>query len=103
MADRQWLWTWGGRCFGYRDGENLYRYDGRYVGRFFGDEVFGVDGRYLGELRNEKRLIRNLSKTNRLKGALRRGDRGAFAPYADYAGFAMYAGYEDFPSPETFG
>jgi hypothetical protein len=103
MADRQWLWTWGGRCFGYRAGDSLYRYDGRYIGRFHGDEVYGVDGRYLGETKKTKRLITHKSKKNRIKGAARRGNRGGFAPYANYAGYAMYAGYEDFPAPEEFG
>lgn len=44
-----WLWTWGGKCFGYRSGDDLRTYDGCHVGRFHGDDVFGPDGRYLGE------------------------------------------------------
>ena len=43
-----WLWTWGGRCFGYRDGDDLWTYDGRHVGRFHDDEVYAPDGQYLG-------------------------------------------------------
>ncbi|NSW84553.1 MAG: hypothetical protein HPY90_15220 [Syntrophothermus sp.] len=57
----QWLWTWGGRCFGYRDGDDLWTYDGKHVGRFIGDEVYAPDGSYLGEIK-DGRLITNLSK-----------------------------------------
>jgi hypothetical protein len=64
-----WLWTWGGKCFGYRDGDDLWTYDGQHVGRFHGDEIYGRDGRYLGEVMNESRLI-----TNKAKGA---GDKAA--------------------------
>jgi hypothetical protein len=35
----RWLWTWGGICFGYRDGEDLWTYDGHHVGKFHADEV----------------------------------------------------------------
>lgn len=38
----QWLWTWGGESFGYRDGDNLWTHTGQHVGRFHGDEVFGL-------------------------------------------------------------
>jgi hypothetical protein len=68
----QWLWTWGGQCFGYRDGDNLWTHDGYHFGRFHGDEVYGPDGHYLGELKNETRLITNkLKKRNRKKTGLR--------------------------------
>jgi len=33
----QWLWTWGGASFGYKDGDDLWTHDGRHVGRFHGD------------------------------------------------------------------
>jgi hypothetical protein len=58
----QWLWTWGGKCFGYRVGNELWTYDGRHVGRFCEDEVYGRDGRYLGEVMSDDRLITNLSR-----------------------------------------
>jgi hypothetical protein len=96
----EWLWTWGGRCFGYREGNNLWTHDGKHVGYFDGDDIYGQDGRYLGELVNG-RLI-----TNRSRGAWIRGSfapyasRAGFAKYADYAGYAMLAGYEDFPHLE---
>jgi hypothetical protein len=35
----EWFWTWGGKCFGYRDGNDLWIHDGHHVGRFDGDEV----------------------------------------------------------------
>ena len=95
-----WLWTWGGRCFGYRDADDLWTYDGRHVGRFAGDNVFDSNGQYLGEVSSE-RLITRLDR----KGL----DGPSFAPFsgrpanaklADHAGFAMLAGYEDFPKIE---
>lgn len=97
-----WLWTWGGKCFGYRDGDDLWTHDGRHVGRFNGDKVFDPSGKYLGELMNENRLIRRKG-TRSLRGYNFRpwAKRAAYAKYANYAGYAMYAGYEDFPAPET--
>lgn len=95
-----WLWTWGGKSFGFRDGEDLWTHDGRQVGRFRGEEVFAPDGRYLGELRKGK-LITRISSKNR------RGP--VFAPHANrvgrvdrvgHVGSVMIAGYEDFPGPD---
>lgn len=101
MADT-WLWTWSGRCFGYRDGDDLWTYSGHHIGVFRGEEVYGPDGRYLGELTNGDRLITDRRKTNRRQGSfLPWARRAAYAKYADYAGYAMYAGYEDFPSVEA--
>ncbi|MFC3229159.1 hypothetical protein ACFOGJ_18075 [Marinibaculum pumilum] len=93
------LWTWSGRSFGYRDGDNLWTQDGRHVGRFKGDEVYGPDGRYLGELKNDNRLIRNRSKhCLRRSGFFPSGRRMEGLSYANYVGYVMYAGYEDFPA-----
>ena len=98
----QWIWTWGGISFGYRDGDNLWTHDGRHVGQFHGDEVYGPDGRYLGEIKGKDRLISNVSK----KG-WRSGSFAQYAPqagcvrYTNYVGYVMYVGYEDFPSPEV--
>lgn len=98
-----WLWTWSGACFGYRDDDDLWTYDGRHVGRFHGDEIYGRDGRYLGELRNQNRLITHRSKAGwRKPGFGTLGRRGSYARYASYAGYAMCAGYEDFPAPAAF-
>ena len=96
----QWLWTWGGTSFGYRDGDNLWTHDGRHVGRFHGDEVYGANGSYLGEIRNKNRLITNLSKRGRHRSSFAPfGSRVGYVPYVDYVGYVMYLGYEDFPAP----
>src|SRR2546427_80641 len=55
-SEMDWLWTWGGECFGYRRNDRLLAYYGLQVGRFHGDEVYGSDGRYLGELKSWHRL-----------------------------------------------
>jgi hypothetical protein len=99
----EWVWTWGGKCFGYLDGDNLWTYDGKHVGKRSGDEVYGSDGRYLGEIKSENRLITNRSKKSwRGHSFSPYGRRGAYVKYTDYTGYAMYAGYEDFPPPESF-
>lgn len=96
-----WLWTWGGRCFGYRDGDDLWTYDGRHVGRFHDDEVYAPDGQYLGEIMSKNRLITNKGKKSWRRGSFTpHAQRAGYAEYADYAGYAMYAGYEDFPKLE---
>ena len=99
-----WVWTWGGRCFGYMDGDDLWTHDGRHVGRVSKDregEIYGPNGRYLGEIRNDNRLITNVSKKSWAGfGFAPYGRRAGFAKYADYAGYAMYAGHEEFPAPE---
>ena len=96
----QWLWTWGGKSFGYRDGDNLWTQDGRHVGHFHGDEVYGADGSYLGEIRNKNRLITHLSKRHRHKSRFAPlGRRVSYVPFVDYVGYVMYVGYQDFPAP----
>jgi hypothetical protein len=96
----EWLWTWGGKSFGYRDGDALWTHDGRHVGQFYGDDVYGTDGRYLGELKNRNRLITNLGKKGwRQSPFWPYGNRVAYVPYTDYVGYVMYIGYEDFPPP----
>ena len=47
-----WIWTLGGTCFGYRDGDKLWDHEGHNVGTFQGDEVYGLDGHYLGEIKD---------------------------------------------------
>ena len=97
----QWLWTWGGVCFGYRDGDELWTHDGRHVGRFHGDQVYGPDGRYLGELRNGNRLITNRARSAARKSSFApRGQRVGYVRPVNYVGYVMLAGYEDFPAPE---
>jgi hypothetical protein len=97
-----WLWTWGGTCFGYRNGDNLWTHDGRHVGHFTGDEVYASDGRYLGELKNGNRVISNRSKSSRRKNAFTPlGRRTGYVRYTNYTGYVMYTGHEDFPAPEA--
>jgi hypothetical protein len=97
-----WMWTWGGKCFGYREGDALFAHHGKQVGQFHDDEVYGANGRYLGEVMNENRLITHRGKKSWVKSPFAPVRAGSYARYANYAGYAMYAGYEDFPSPDVF-
>lgn len=72
-----WIWTWGGTCFGYRDGDKLWDHDGRHMGTLQGAEVYGLDGRYLREI-NGNLLIINQPENSRW--------HTAFPPYAKRAG-----------------
>jgi hypothetical protein len=95
-----WLWTWGGECFGYRDGEDLWTHDGRHVGRFGGDVVYDRTGAYLGEVMSENRLItRRGAQSMRGFSFSPWARRTAYVKYVNYVGYVMYAGYEDFPAP----
>lgn len=98
----EWFWTWGGECFGYRRGDDLFTHNGHHAGKFHGDEVYGADGRYLGEVKSKSRLITNPSKRGQARGGFGKISGGAYAAYADYVGYAMFSGYEDFPSPKAF-
>ena len=100
MSD--WFWTWGGNCFGYREGDALFAYHGLQVGQFHKNELYGADGRYLGEIMNKDRLITDKAKRGWRQFAFTPLRNGAYARFANYAGYAMYAGYEDFPAPDTF-
>jgi len=79
-----WIWTLGGTCFGYRDGDKLWDHEGHHVGTFQGDEVYSLDGRYLGEIK-ENLLIINQSKQARW--------RAMFTPYAKRAGRSKHGDY----------
>jgi hypothetical protein len=97
-----WLWTWGGICFGYREGDDLWTYDGRHVGRFAGKEVYARTGTYLGELMNDNRLITSRAKTNRMHRSFTPvTNRTACTRCENCTGYPMYSGYEDFPAPEV--
>ena len=98
----KWVWTWGGQCFGYVDGEDLWTYSGKHVGRLQGTDIYGPDGRYLCEIMNGNRLITNRGKSGWTGYSFAPwGRRGGFAPYANYTGYAMYAGFDDFPHPDS--
>jgi len=93
----EWLWTWGGKSFGYRDGDDLWTQDGRHVGKFYENEIYGSDGKYLGEVMEDNRLITYSSKNIR---------NSAFTPFAsrvgsvkrvNFVGYVMLVGYRDFP------
>ncbi len=96
-----WLWTWSGRSFGYKDGDNLWTHDGQHIGKFYnGSEIYGPNGQYLGELLNG-RLITNLSKKHLTSYSFAPyAKRIPFVKYIDYVGYVMYAGHEDFPRLE---
>ena len=95
-----YLWTWGGKFFGYRDGDLLFTHRGKCVGRFSGDEVCGRGGEYLGELINGDRLIANRSKRSWRGPAAPSVQGGAIGRLANYVGYVMYAGHEDSPDPD---
>ncbi|WP_432359814.1 hypothetical protein [Sporosarcina sp. UB5] len=98
----KWLWTWGGKCFGYRDGDNLWTHEGKHVGKFYDKEVYGKNGNYLGEIRND-RLITDQNRRHFRKSSFTPyGDRVAYVKLVDYTGNVMYVGYTDFPSVESF-
>jgi hypothetical protein len=101
----EWLWTWGGVCFGYRRGEWLFTYDGSAVGRFVGDEVYAASGNYLGELRStgqERRLTTSNYKKNRVVEAFSPKVEEPSERRANRLPQTVYCGYQDFPSPEVF-
>jgi hypothetical protein len=97
-----WFWTWGGNCFGFREGDALYTYLGLQIGQFHGDEIYASDGRYLGEIMSGDRLITDRSKKNWRQSSFSPTRCSGYARYASYSGYPMYAGYEDFPSPDEF-
>jgi hypothetical protein len=53
----EWLWTWGGKCFGYKDGDNLWAYSGEHIGKFKENEIYDRNGHYLGEIMSSNRLM----------------------------------------------
>lgn len=92
----QWLWTWGGRSFGYRRDDLLFTKDGSNIGYFQGEEVYSTHGEYLGELKNGRLITKNSSTYKR--SSTRVPTVGtSYVDRVDYVGYAMYAGYEDFP------
>ena len=97
-----YLWTWGGKFFGYRDGDLLFTHRGKCVGHFDGDEIYGRHGEYLGELMNGDRLITNRSKKGWRGSTAPAVQGGAIGRYANYVGYAMYVGHEDFTDPDSF-
>jgi hypothetical protein len=98
------LWTWSGKDFGDREGDELWTYDGRHVGHFYGTEVFAPDGRYLGELQRDDHLITRIVKRpmRRRRAFTPLPDRPARPTFIGFDGFPLpKAGYEDFPDPDA--
>lgn len=98
-----WLWHWSGRCFGYRQGDQLFAEDGQQLGRFIGERIFDRDGRYIGELRpvaesaGGRRLVTRLGDLGLQHDGFVpvRGERKALP--ADHAPLPMPTGYRRFP------
>ena len=99
----EWLWTWCGKCFGYRMGDDLWTYDGKHAGRFIGDEIYGKNGLYLGEIRSGKRLMTDRSKASQRASSFNpQPRRPPQAKFADAADYTMVGTFEEFPSAESF-
>jgi 4-fold beta flower protein len=100
----KWVWTWGGTCFGYLEGENLWTVDGKHVGKLRRDVIYGPDGHYLGELRNGNRLITEIAKRDQLSPAFTPyASRRPTTPYANCDALELNTNHEDFPRPESLG
>jgi hypothetical protein len=98
-----WLWTWNGDCFGYRQEASLFTYDGVEVGRFLGPEVYSFDGRYLGEMsaaQDGYRLITNVYKKSRTQEPFAISFSSPQRRLSRRPPESPITGHEDFPSPE---
>ena len=95
-----WFWTWGGVSFGYRNGTSLVTFAGQEIGQFFGDEVYGRDGRYLGEVRDSRRLIRDLAKRGQTRRPFHPAPLKPLVNRQDLFALPMVQGYQDFPTPD---
>lgn len=98
----QWFWTWGGTCFGYRRVDHLFTHNGTCVGTFQGNEVYALDGRYLGEIKNENRLITDLSKRSKRGRSAAAVTGGSYGRYVDYVGHVMDEDMRTFPARTTY-
>lgn len=100
----QWLWTWKGKSFGYRQANNLRLRDGTHVGSFVDDFVFSLDGAYLGEIRSGNRLITHKASKSSKKGprVRRKTKLVGQVERVSLVGLAGRSGYEDFPDAEAF-
>ena len=96
------VWTWGGKYFGYFNGDSLYTYKGKHIGNRRNDRIFSLSGGYLGELRNNRLISKSGGLPVRSTPTVGYADRAEIVKNADYVGSVMIAGYEDFPAPESF-
>lgn len=100
MSD--WLWTWDGTSFGYREGDSLFTHNGVEAGRFHDDdEIYGSDGKYIGELKSGK-LVTKTSKLSKQKSAFTPRSRMGVIDRIGHIGTIGVVGYEDFPHPDSF-
>lgn len=93
----QWLWTWGGECFGYREDDELWTYDGRHVARFDGSVLYGSNGRYLGEVRENRLITKKSMKSHVYTSFHPLPRRVSYIRHVNYVPNVMIAGYEEFP------
>ncbi|ALE58900.1 hypothetical protein P0D87_19150 [Paraburkholderia sp. RL17-368-BIF-A] len=97
-----WLWTCGGKSFGYRKGDNLWTLDGRHVGRFIGNEIYGPDGQYIGEMLGTNRLVTRKTRLGFCKDPfVPEPGRVVGQSHPDYSAYSMDDGYQDFPCPDA--
>jgi hypothetical protein len=97
----EWLWTWDGTSFGYRDGDSLFTHNGVEAGRFHCGEIYGADGAYIGELKSGK-LVTNTSKKSQHKSSFTARRSVAVVDRVGRVGTVGFVGYDDFPNPESF-
>lgn len=94
-----WLWSWGGKCVGYKDGDYLWGYDGHNIGKFYGMEVYSPDSCYLFEQYSNGRLVIDKSKKNKTNEQYTPlNTREAIDKKDDISGFVLYANFEDLPN-----
>ena len=92
------VWTWGGKYFGYLDGEDLWARDGRHIGRCRGNAIFDPDGSYLGEIAINNRLrAARADRHFRIDPFPRMDNRAPPIPLMDRMPYTLTGGYEDFP------
>jgi 4-fold beta flower protein len=103
IISMEWLWTWGGECFGYREDDYLWTYDGKHVGCFRGDELYAPEGSYLAEIKQGNRLVIDRSKYGRSIPQFKRSmDRLTCPRCENYPPLTLYLDHKDFPSPDAF-
>ena len=91
------VWTWGGKYFGYIDGQSLWTRDGRHVGRISGVEIYNPAGKYIGEVKNKSRLITATNKKGMDGPSFTPLSRRSVVSGLDRGSYGLNDGYEDFP------
>lgn len=95
-----WVWTWCGVCFGYREQDNLWTYDGRHVGRYFGTKIHAADGRYIGEVWRGRLVTDPENHSVRQPGFVSEERRRPRERYTGFEGPPIPYGLTEFPAPE---